>query len=408
VSMTEIAAPTKQPEAFQRAIRPGYRWAVCAVTWAAFALSLVDRLAWGNLQLQVGPVLDLPLAALGIFVSAFYAGYVLSNAVTGYVTDVFGPRLVLTMSTGLLGVATAAFGFTNSVALGLIFQVIMGLSAGADYAACVKLLTAWFAPTQRGRAIGLWFTASSLAVVLTNALVPPLSVALGWQGAYHALGGATVVLAMVCWIVLRDGPQREAVLARPDVAALLRDRNILLVSLAGFGALWGTWGFAFWSNALMVRGHGIAPSDAAKILVLFGIGAAVAKPLVGLLSDWLGGARKPLALVCLAGFVAMLLLFGILRGETAFWIAAPLLGVTAFAYSPLLTALVAELAGRQAAGSASGVTNAFWQIGTLLVPLAVGVVFQLTGSFLAAFAALACGPLLGFVALLAVQESRID
>ena len=48
---------------------------------------------------------------------------------------------------------------------------------------------------QRGRAIGLWFTASSLAVVLTNALVPPLSVALGWQGAYHALGGATVVLA---------------------------------------------------------------------------------------------------------------------------------------------------------------------------------------------------------------------
>jgi sugar phosphate permease len=68
-------------------------------------------------------------------------------------------------------------------------------------------------------------------------------------------------------------------------------------------------------------------------------------------------------------------------------------------YSPLLTALMAALAGRQAAGSAIGVTNAFRQIGTLLVPLAVGLVFQLTGSFLAAFAALACGALLGIVAL---------
>jgi len=385
---------------------PRYRWVVCAVAWAAFTLSFMDRLAWGNLQLQVGQSLGLPLAGLGLFVSAFYGGYVLSNAVIGYVTDTWGPRLVLAASAVLLGLATATFGYTTSVAMGLAIQIVMGVSAGADYAACVKLLTTWFPPRERGRAIGIWYTGSSLAVVFTNTLIPPLAAALGWTGAYQALGGVTLLLGLLCWLVLRNGPEATVTLQRPDTRALLRNRNILLVSLAGFGALWGTWGFAFWSNALMVRGHGLAPAQAATIVALFGLGAAVAKPLIGFFSDWLGGRRKPLALACLAAFVVMLFVFGSLETETAFRIAAPILGVAAFGYSPMMTALVAELAGKASAGSASGITNAFWQLGNLLVPVVVGLVFQVTGSFLAAFAALACGPLLAILALLAVREPR--
>ena len=381
-----------------------YRWVVCAVCWAAFTLSFIDRLAWGNLQLQVGQSLGVSLAALGVFVSAFYGGYVISNAATGFVSDVWGPRLVLAISAALLGLATFLFGSVTSLAMGLAIQLVMGISAGADYAACVKLLTTWFPPRQRGRVIGIWYTGSSLAVVFTNALVPALAARWGWAGAYHVLGGVTLLLGVLCWVLLRDGPEARAASAPASLKGLLRNKNILLVSLAGFGALWGTWGFAFWSNALMVRGHGLAPAQAATIVALFGLGAAVAKPVIGLLSDWLGGRRKPIALACLAGFVAMLFVFGSLETETAFRIAAPFLGVAAFGYSPMLTALVAELAGKNSAGSASGVTNAFWQLGSLIVPVVVGVVFQATGSFLAAFAALACGPLLAFVALLAVRE----
>jgi sugar phosphate permease len=168
-----------------------FRWVVCVVTWLAFTISFMDRLAWSNLQLQVGEALGLPIAALGIFVSALYAGYVLSNAVTGYGTDVLGPRLMLSCSTALLGFATAGFGSIQSIPTGLVLQALMGLAAGADYAACIKLLTAWFPHNERGCAIGIWFTGSSLAVVFTNLLVPILASTLSWQGAYRTLGGAT-------------------------------------------------------------------------------------------------------------------------------------------------------------------------------------------------------------------------
>jgi sugar phosphate permease len=143
---------------------------------------------------------------------------------------------------------------------------------------------------------------------------------------------------------------------------------------------------------------------AGYIVAFFGIGAVIAKPLVGLVSDWLGGIRKVPSIVCLAAFVLMLLIFGRLETESAFLIAAPLLGVTAFVYSPLMAAMIAEVAGRSLAGSATGLTNAIWQLGSVIVPLAVGFVFQATQSFSAAFTTLAAGPLFGLLCMLVVRE----
>jgi MFS family permease len=96
--------------------------------------------------------------------------------------------------------------------------------------------------------------------------------------------------------------------------------------------------------------------------------------------------------------------FGALRTATAFMLTAPLLGVFAFVYSPLMAALIAEVAGRRLAGSATGFTNALWQLGSAIVPLAVGAVYHASNSFYAAFITLAVGPLLGTVAMLLVRE----
>jgi sugar phosphate permease len=170
--------------------------------------------------------------------------------------------------------------------------------------------------------------------------------------------------------------------------------------------MWGSWGFAFWVNALMIRGHHLSPVVAGEIMALFGIGALIGSPLVGLLADWLGGIRKVPVIVCLLSFVALLLMFGGLRTEMQFRLAAPLLGIAAFVYMPLNSALVSEIAGTELAGSATGITNAFWQLGTILVPVVVGVVFQMTDSFHIAFVALAAGPLFAALNMMFVREPR--
>ena len=385
-----------------------YRWVILFATWVAFLLTFVDRLAWANVAVSAGESLGLAVAALGVFVTAFYVGYVTSNAMGGFFVDRFGGRLMLALGLVLLGFFTYCFSHVRSVGAGILVQSLMGLAAGVDYAACIKLLTAWFGIRDRGRAVGLFLTATSLGVVCTNLVVPTLLKRLGWGGVYQGLAAITLAWGVITFLILRDAPSgaSERSVDTPHFAVLFRNRDLLLLAAAGFGALWGTWGVAFWANALLVRGHGLSAEEAARVVALFGIGAVIAKPIVGLISDWLGGIRRVPILICLVGFVLMLLVFGALRSDTAFMFAAPLLGVFAFVYSPLMAALIAEVAGQQLAGSATGLTNSFWQLGSAIVPLAVGAVYHASHSFYAAFITLAVGPLLGAIAMLLVREPR--
>lgn len=381
------------------------RWIVLGLTWATLLVCFVDRLAWGNVALDVGRDLHLPLTALGAFVTAYYVGYVVSCVAGGFVTDVIGARRALGMSLVLLGIATFAFGFTRSFLVGICIQAVMGLVSSVDYSGGIKLNTSWFPRTERGLAIGLYMTATSLAVVIANAVVPALRRSYDWPQIYFALGAATIIAGILCYAALRDPPQGEgAPSARPDFRILLRKRDLLFLALAGFGAMWGTWGFAFWANALMVKGRGFAPADAANIMILFGIGAIVSKPVLGFISDWLGGARKIPLVIVLSSFAVALVVFGGIGTEAGFRAMAPVLGVVAFVYSPLMGVMIAEVAGPQLAGSAVGLTNAVWQLGSVIVPVVVGAVFDATGSFYAAFITLALGPVFGMLCMLLVAR----
>ncbi len=386
----------------------GARWTYLLIAWAAFLMSFADRLAWANVSGPVSQSLGMPVAQLGIFVTAFYVGYVLSNVVAGFAGDWLGPRLTLAVSLVCLGASTFLFGSIGSVSAGLALQVAMGLTAGADYVAGVKLVAVWFGPLERGRAMGLFMTATSLAVVLTNLIVPALLGPVGWSGAYRLLGAVTAVLGVLAYLVVRDGPVAPGPRARPDFRALLHNRDLRLLGLAGFGALWGTWGFAFWAGTLMTRGHGLTPVQSGYVVALFGVAAIVAKPLIGLLSDWMGGRRKALVIGVLLFFVVMLGIFSQLSTLAAFAIAGPFLGVGAFAYSPLMNTMVAEASGRGLASSGAGVTNAFWGLGNVIVPSLLGVVFASTGVVrMLACATLSAGPLLGAVCMLFVSERRV-
>jgi MFS transporter, ACS family, glucarate transporter len=374
-----------------------YRWVVLVMCWAAFTMTSVDRSTWGPASAAVSNSLGVPLAALGVFATGYYLGYLLSNAGGGFLVDRLGARWVLGFSGVGAGLFMMAFGSTSSIGTGLALQALVGLFAGVDFAAGLKVIATWFPVSELGLASGVFMTATSLGTVIANAVVPQLINAAGWGASYHVFGAVTVVIAALCVLFVRNGTAESTrgTRQRPELRQVLGNRDLLLLGLAGFGGLWGTYGFVTWSNTLMVKGVGIDPVQAGVVLVMFAAIAVVVKPAVGWATDRLGlGLRIPIVAL-LVYFAATLLVFGTLQSYAQFLWVAPLLGIGAYAYSPLTSALTPVLAGRASAGSAAGIVNAFWQLGSVIVPAVIGPVFVATGSFAAAFATLAAGPLFG-------------
>lgn len=385
-----------------------YRWIILLMVWFGFLLSFVDRLIWTSVSSSAAISFGLSIATLGSFVSAFYLGYICSTAVTGMASDCLGPRLTLSLALIPLGLLTFAFSFTTSVTMGLVLQALMGLTAGADFSAGVKLIIAWFGLRDRGRAMGFFMTATSLGVVVTNATVPHLLNYLRWWSIYQIAGVVTSTFGGFCYVLIRDhpAPTPEPRIRLTDLRAAMSNRQFIWVALAGMGGVWGTWGFAIWANALMMYGLHLSAATAGGIVASFGTVAIVGKPVIGILSDWLGGKRKFLVMIDLLLFSVLLVMTGMVTTELQLRIIAPLLGLVAFVYSPLQNAMAAE-AGGKAAGTAAGVSNALGAVGTSIVPIVVGVGFQASQSYAIAFAILALGPLVGALCMIPARDKVV-
>src|SRR4051812_3495757 len=151
-----------------------YRWVVLLLCWASFTMTSVDRSTWGPASSAVSDSWQVPLAALGIFATCYYIGYVVSNAAGGFLTDWFGSRVVLGTSLLGAGALMMLFGSTDSIPLGLVVQGVLGLFAGVEFSAGMKLITTWTPERELGRATGIFMTATSLGTVIANAVVPAL------------------------------------------------------------------------------------------------------------------------------------------------------------------------------------------------------------------------------------------
>lgn len=384
----------------------GYRWFLLATVFIAWITTFLVRMAWSSAGGAVTEELGFSTSSIGTFVTSFFVGYVISNVCMGFITDRIGCRLAISLSLMPLAGATFLFGTFDNLYVGLLFQCLMGLSAGVDNAACNKLVATWFRNSRLGLAMGLFATGPSLAIGLASSVYPYLIERFDWRTLYYGLGLWTAAVAIIIYVVVRNGPVGQTTTSQVSIEhlkRLFRDRNLIMLAIAGFGAIWATWGFAFWATTLMTKARGFSVAEASTVMLLFSIGAVVTKPLIGWFSDRLGGQQKALIILCVAALAVLLMLFGQLTGLTALYLIAPALGCAAFNYTPLMNAMITKIVGISSTASAIGVMNGFWQMGSVIAPSAVAYAYALTQSFTVAFSVLAAGPALATVAMVFVQ-----
>lgn len=270
---------------------------------------------------------------------------------------------------------------------------------------------------QHRRATALsWHTAGgSLGTVASPLVASSVLAIAGWRWALTALAGTLLIGAVAVNFGLP--PQQVSTVARPPgdklakaLPAMLRDRRVLAVLAAGTIAAGGR-GLGTLTTYIPAYLRTGLRLPALTVGAVFAVvmGASVLGPVVGgYLGDRLG-RRRTLVATYLSG-AAALAAFGYTGRHLAVLITLGLLvGVLAYAESPLLQALFADLTTQGTAPAAFGVFFAIsFGVGSLWTAL-VGWVIT-TAGFGVAFAMMAASFAVSavFIALLPADPPRSD
>ncbi|WP_030671362.1 MFS transporter [Streptomyces rimosus] len=169
----------------------------------------------------IGNALGTPASQTAWLVSALYLATSLGQPVVGRLIDIFGPRRLLLLSTGLVAVAGAVGTLAPDLTVLVVARVLLGFGTCAGYPAAMALLRSEAERTGRESPGGV-LTALAVAnqtVAVVGPLLGGLLIAVGGWRATFALNVPLAVAAMLWsrWRLPRPadagGPPRRGGLA---------------------------------------------------------------------------------------------------------------------------------------------------------------------------------------------------
>jgi MFS family permease len=345
----------------------------------------------------------------GYILSAFQLGYIVAVVAVGMLADRFNTRSVFAVSAALAGLLNLGFAIlADGFVSGIVLRALVGAAMAGVYTPGIKIVAGWFAPHERGRAVGVFVG----ALVLGSAspyLLAPVATGIGWRALVVVTVVAAFVAAAIMWFIVDDPPVVSTTPFQFD-PRLLRDRPLLLVNLGYVSHMWELYAMWAWMGPFLIhvlesKGRSTdAATDLGGLLafVIIGIGG-LACAVAGFLGDRFGRTLTTSVLLVISA--ACSLTFGFI--ETAPIAVIAIIGlIYGFAIigdSPLYSAGVTELAPRERIGAALGVQSVLGFGTTIVSILLFGVVVDEI-SWTAAFIMLGAGALLGPVFMLRLRS----
>ena len=391
-----------------------YRWFILFLAVATYLMGFLSRFAWPPLVPVAVPALGFSMTEAGMYMTAFYLGYISTQIPGGMLGDRFGVRPVMVAALLIQATASGGLGFIHDFHPGFLLRVLSGLSAGAVYAVCFKVMVRWFSVAQRGLAFGFLMATPSLGITLSNSLAPLLEGLFDWRMVFKLVGAASLLVSVLVFLFMREGPAARSdapgSTAVEDVPGfvsglkyVLGNRNIMLLTLGGFANIWAQVGFSSWGNLYLKQELGLSLQAAGSIMTAFGLIGLVAAPLGGLLAGRSGKGRLILAIANVATLIGILC-FGYGTSGSMLLLLTLLAGLGVGCQNALYGFVTSTYAQPKWAGITGGVTGFVYQLAGALVPLATGLAIDF-GSFAAVWWILAAGPCVGLICVLLTRPA---
>src|SRR6476469_537667 len=305
--------------------------------------------------------------------------------VTGRLADRFGVALPLMLGTLALALGYLAAGHAASLTQVALAHALIGLGCSATFGPLMADISHWFS-RRRGIAVAIAASGNYLAGTIWPPVVQHFIASDGWRATHNGIG-LFLLAAMLPIILLLRRRIREH---HSDAAGAPR-LQVAPVSPAALQTLLCIAGVACCVAMSMPQVHlvaycgdlGYGPARGAEMLSLmlgFGIVSRVAS---GFIADRIGGVRTLLLGSVLQG--AALFLFLLFDGLLSLYVISALFGLFQGGIVPSYAIIVREYFSPREAGTRVGLVVMATLLGMALGGWMSGLVFDLTGSYRAAF-----------------------
>ncbi|MCC6262235.1 MAG: MFS transporter [Bryobacterales bacterium] len=214
----------------------------------------------------------------------------LARIPVGFLTDRFGGRsmfsILLLLSAAAAFLLPQASGYEPLLAVAFLLGV-----AGSSFAAGVAFVSKWFPPQSQGSALGVYGVGNagqSVAVFLG----PLLALRIGRDNVFLAVGAMLVIWALAFLFFARNAPSSgPAPTFRSMWEVLSGNRLAWYLSAFYFVTFGGFIAFSIYLPSLLADDFQLSGPDAGFRTAGFVILATLVRPVGGILSDHIGGAR---------------------------------------------------------------------------------------------------------------------
>lgn len=292
-----------------------YRYLIYALVALAYFLVYFHRTSTAVMATDLSAAFGIAPTAIGLFSSMYFYAYAIGQLPAGILADKWGIRNTMSLFVLVAGLGAILFGMSSSFNTALVARFLVGLGVGFVYVPAMRFLADWFKKDEFATYSGVLLAVGNAGSLASTAPLVALMAAIGWRSSMTFVGIASLVVAVLLYMFLRNKPEDvgganindiqgiTAVSTTPigiveSLGILVRNYNFWTIA-AMFFVLYGTiMGFqGMWAGPYLMNVYHLTKAEAASILMLIPIGMIFGCPISGVVADKLIKSKKKVVMI---------------------------------------------------------------------------------------------------------------
>jgi ACS family hexuronate transporter-like MFS transporter len=200
-----------------------YRWWIGGLLFASTVINYLDRQTLSVLAPHLKDEFHWSNQDFALIVIAFRVAYAVMQTVSGRLVDRLGTRRGLSLAVFFYSIAAMLTALASGLRSFCFFRFLLGAGEAANWPAATKAVSEWFPRRERGWAVALFDSGSSVGAAIAPLLVLFLLGHFGsWRPAF-VIVGALGFLWLAVWRISYHPPESHPRISEAERAAILAD-----------------------------------------------------------------------------------------------------------------------------------------------------------------------------------------